>query len=150
MAQFMNNRLRPEETDKMLNTATTQVLRDGSLHLDAATHTQRVMIVNGCFGTLELIETILRAGNYDVVFVESNQHAYSQIKRLQPNLVILCMRIDQLDGFHVLSMLKLDEETRDIPVLTYAATSDSRDLDEEDDEAVDTEMFRRRPVERMN
>jgi len=46
---------------------------------------------------------------------KSNEHAYSQIKRVQPNLVILCVCIDDMDGFQVLSMLKLDAETRDIP-----------------------------------
>ena len=68
---------------------------------------------------LELLETVLDAGHYDVVFVESSEHAYSQIKRVQPNLVILCVRIDDAEGFQVLSMLKLDEDTRGIPVLTY-------------------------------
>ena len=62
---------------------------------------------------LDLLETVLDAGHYDVVFVESSEHAYSQIKRVQPNLVILCVRIDDADGFQVLSMLKLDEETRE-------------------------------------
>ena len=61
---------------------------------------------------LELLETVLDAGHYDVVFVESSAHAYSQIKRVQPNLVILCVRIDDTDGFQVLSMLKLDRDTR--------------------------------------
>ena len=45
---------------------------------------------------LELLETVLDAGHYDVVFVESSEHAYSQIKRVQPNLVILCVRIDDM------------------------------------------------------
>ena len=40
------------------------------------------------------LENVLEAGHYDVVFVESSAHAYSQIKRVQPNLVILCVRID--------------------------------------------------------
>ena len=62
---------------------------------------------------LDLLETVLDAGHYDVVFVESSEHAYSQIKRVQPNLVILCVRIDEADGFQVLSMLKLDDETRE-------------------------------------
>ena len=61
---------------------------------------------------LALLETVLDAGHYDVVFVESSEHAYSHIKRVQPNLVILCMRIEDRDGFQVLSMLKLDDETR--------------------------------------
>src|SRR6266852_4511035 len=79
--------------------------------------TQKVLIVNGTTDVLE-------AGHYDIVFVESSAHAYSQIKRVRPNLVILCVRIDDPEGFQVLSMLKLDEETRDIPVLTYTTEYD--------------------------
>ena len=45
---------------------------------------QKVVIVNGTPEILELLETVLEAGHYDVVFVESNAHAYSQIKRVQP------------------------------------------------------------------
>src|SRR3954465_2667763 len=87
--------------------------------MTTATTTQKVVIVNGSAEILELLETVLDAGHYDVVFVESSQNAYSQIKRVQPNLVILCVRIDDGDGFQVLSMLKLDPGTREIPVLTY-------------------------------
>src|SRR5262245_53574230 len=86
--------------------------------------TQNDVIVNGSPEILALLETVLDAGHYDVVFVESNQHAYSQIKRVHPDLVILCVRIDDLDGFQVLSMLKLNEDTRSIPVLTYATETD--------------------------
>src|SRR5438094_3504288 len=83
--------------------------------------TQKVVIINGSTEVLELLETVLDAGHYDVVFVESTRHAYSQIKRVLPNLVILCLRLDDPEGFQVLSMLKLDDETRGIPALTYAA-----------------------------
>jgi CheY-like chemotaxis protein len=112
---------------------------------------QKVVIVNGTPEILELLDTALEAGHYDVVFVESNTHAYSQIKRVQPDLVILCVRIDDLDGFQVLSMLKLDEETRRIPVLTYTNEYEGQIAEEEDaPELSDTEMFTSRPVELMN
>jgi CheY-like chemotaxis protein len=55
---------------------------------------------------------------YDVVFVESTAHAYSQVKRLAPDLVVVCLEIDDLDGCQVLSMLMLDSRTREIPVMT--------------------------------
>jgi PleD family two-component response regulator len=102
---------------------------------------QKVVIVNGSAEILELLESVLDAGHYDVVFVESSAHAYSQIKRVQPNLVILCVRIDDLDGFQVLSMLKLDRETRDIPVLTYTTEYDGRQSNEEVAEPSETEIF---------
>ena len=112
--------------------------------------TQKVVIVNGSSEILELLETVLDAGHYDVVFVESSAHAYSQIKRVQPNLVILCVRIEEADGFQVLSMLKLDRETRDIPVLTYTTENDGEESDEELAEPSDTEMFAPKPAVWMN
>jgi CheY-like chemotaxis protein len=93
--------------------------------------TQKVVIVNGNADVLQLLETVLEAGHYDVVFVESNEHAYSQIKRVQPNLVILCINIEEMGGFRVLSMLNLDADTRDIPVLTYATECTSPETPEE-------------------
>ena len=105
------------------------------------TMTHKVVIVNGNAEILELLESVLDAGHYDVVFVESSQHAYSQIKRVQPNLVILCVRIDDPDGFQVLSMLKLDAETRDIPVLTYASEQSDEELEAEYAESSDEELF---------
>ena len=86
----------------------------------------KVLIVNGGPQTLELLETVLDAGHYDVIFVQSNQHAYSQIKHVRPDLVILCIGIEDVDGLQVLSMLKLDEETRGIPVVTYTTDEDEQ------------------------
>jgi CheY-like chemotaxis protein len=111
---------------------------------------QKVVIVNGSSEILELLETVLDAGRYDVVFVESNEHAYSQIKRVQPNLVILCMRIDDMDGFQVLSMLKLDRETRDIPVLTYTTEYAGDDAEQDASDSSETEIFTPRAAPLMN
>jgi hypothetical protein len=60
------------------------------------------------------------------------------------------VRIDHLDGFQVLSMLKLDDETRDIPVLTYTSACDSQEWEEEDQEPIETELFKTRRLELMN
>ena len=48
---------------------------------------QKVVIVDGTPDILELLETALEAGHYDVVFVESNDHAYSQVKRDRKSVV---------------------------------------------------------------
>jgi CheY-like chemotaxis protein len=119
---------------------------------EAATTTaaQKVVIVNGSPEIIELLETALDAGHYDVVFVESSRHAYSQIKRVQPNLVILCMHIEDSDGFQVLSMLKLDPETRGIPVLTYTTEYDGQEEEEEVAEPSDSEIFTPNPARPMN
>jgi PleD family two-component response regulator len=131
----------------MTNAATTETLRNVAA---ASATAQKVVIVNGTPEILDLLETVLDAGHYDVVFVESSHHAYSQIKRVQPHLVILCVRIAEADGFHVLSMLKLDAETREIPVLTYTTEYDGQESDEEVPELTETEMFTAKPAMWMN
>jgi len=85
---------------------------------------QKVAIVNGTAELLDLINGVLGAGHYDAVFIESSAHAYSQVRREHPSLVILCLRLDDPSGFQVLSMLKMDEDTRAIPVLTYTSEYD--------------------------
>ena len=114
---------------------------------------QKVVIVNGSAEILEMFESVLEAGHYDVVFVESTERAYSQIKRVRPDLVILCVRMDQSETLHVLSMLKLDPDTREIPTLTYAAQVQPEEP--EDDAAgrsdfEDVEMFAPKRAARMN
>jgi CheY-like chemotaxis protein len=102
---------------------------------------QNVVIVNGNAAVLDMVETALDAGHYDVVFVENSRHAYSQIKRVLPNLVILCLHVDDMDGFQVLSMLKLDEDTRSIPVLTYTTQVEQPSDEEEVGEPSDSETI---------
>src|ERR1700752_4953133 len=95
----------------------------------SATPVQKVVVVNGNTEVLGMLEGVLDAGRYDMVFVESSESAYSQIKKVLPNLVILCARIERLEGFQLLTMLKLDPVTREIPVLTYTTECEGHDLD---------------------
>lgn len=132
----------------LTNVATTV---DMSRRADATTAAaQKVVIVNGSSQILELLETVLDAGRYDVVFVESSQHAYSQIKRVQPNLVILCVHVDDPSGFQVLSMLKLDPDTSEIPILTYTTEYEAEQEEDEPTETADTEIFAGKPAVWMN
>jgi CheY-like chemotaxis protein len=119
----------------------------------AAASVQKVVVVNGNTEVLGMLESVLDAGRYDMVFVESGDRAYSQIKKVQPNLVIVCARIEQLEGFQLLSMLKLDDDTRNIPVLTYTTEFEGQDLETgisqlaDDDEEL---LPASRPALRMN
>ena len=58
-----------------------------------ATPVQKVVVVDGNAEVLGMLESVLDEGRYDMVFVESSDHAYSQIKKVLPNLVIVCARI---------------------------------------------------------
>jgi len=118
----------------------------------AATPIQKVVVVNGSTEVLGMLEAVLDAGRYDMVFVESSDHAYSQIKKVLPNLVILCANIEDLEGLQLLTMLKLDADTRNIPVLTYTTEYEGQDFDTAIAQLADDEedLLPSRPALRMN
>jgi CheY-like chemotaxis protein len=97
----------------------------------AGMHT--VVIVNGHADAMAQIESVIDAGHYDTVFVESSAQAYSQIKRIHPNLVILFLELGDTHGFQMLSMLKLDQTTRDIRILTSTVMPGETEVETSDD-----------------
>jgi len=110
-----------------------------------------VVVVNGNPGLLEMLETVLDAGRYDMTFAEAADHAYSSIRQVQPDLVILCMDLDEPAGFQLLSMLKLDPETRRIPIVTYTGDGLSFEDEDEDDDEIGIDDFPvTRPAMTMN
>lgn len=70
--------------------------------------------------------------------------------RIQTNLIILCLDVDDATGFHVLSMLKLDNETRGIPLVTFTTQLDGREPAAAPVEPLDAEMFGSTPAMGMN
>ena len=111
---------------------------------------QKVAIVNGTAELLDLINGVLGAGHYDAVFIKSSAHAYSQVRREHPSLVILCLRLDDPSGFQVLSMLKMDEDTKTIPVLTYTTEYDAPPAPQWRVETNESDLLQAIPTGAMN
>jgi len=122
---------------------------DRTSPLTGRSASQQVVVVSKQSQLTGLLETVLDAGQYDVVFVESTENAYSHIKRLIPHLIIVCLDIDDIDGFQVLSMLKLDPETRNIPLVTCTVAVEE---DQSHNESVDRseDVFAEAPPVCMN
>lgn len=61
--------------------------------------------------------------------------AYDGIKGLKltqakkPDLIILDLKLPEIDGFEVLSRLKKDKETKNIPVIVLSNLSQKNDID---------------------
>jgi PleD family two-component response regulator len=109
----------------------TKLLADKQGADVGATPIQKVVVVDGGIEMLGGLETMLQARRYQMLFAQSSDLAYSQIKKVRPHLVVLCGRIEDLDGSQLLTMLKLDPDTRGIPLLSYAPDRSVYDLDAE-------------------
>jgi PleD family two-component response regulator len=97
--------------------------RHESLTTTTRTRTPRSVAVVGSQASPEALEAVINAVDYDVVLIESLTHAYAQIKRESPDLVIVCLNGEDSGGCQLLSMLRLDHQTARIPVLTYISAA---------------------------
>jgi len=110
---------------------------------------QTVVIVNGTADMLEALDTVLEPGHYDVVIANSTNDAYTLIKRVKPHLVLLGLRIDNLDGYQVLSMLKLDPETTHTRIVACTTNDDPEEPAGGLADSLD-EVLSHKPALRMN
>jgi len=82
-----------------------------------AMRTQSVALVNGTPEIVTSLESLFEGGQYEVMFPALHEDAYLEIKRLRPGRVVLCITLENRDALQLLTMLRLDGETRDIPVI---------------------------------
>jgi CheY-like chemotaxis protein len=74
----------------------------------------------------ELLDRLLvDDNNFNVIVVESIERAYSRIRQVQPDVVVLFMNIDDVDACQLLSMLHSDRALRGTSVVTCATGPDA-------------------------
>jgi hypothetical protein len=79
----------------------------------------------------ELLDALLYDRNdYDVIHVESFALAYSRIKELRPDLIVVFMSRDDDAGCRLLSMLSIDRDVAGIPVVMSVSRLEKGELDE--------------------
>jgi len=84
---------------------------------------QYILVVDDIPNILELMETTLKfKGGYRVVTARNGEEALEAIKRERPALVITDILMPRMDGFNLVHRLRLDTETRNIPVVFLSAT----------------------------
>jgi len=93
------------------------------------------MVIGGGAAVLPRIEPQLPPGAYDVEFVGIDQEPYGCILDDTPDLLVVCLKIEDAASFQFLSMLQIDPVTRQLPVLTYTTESEGQVLAGVDDVA---------------
>jgi CheY-like chemotaxis protein len=106
-----------------------------------------IVIVNGSPDMRDVLDVMLESGEYVVVIAQSTDDAYSLIRRIQPHLVLLGLRMDDVGGSQLLSMLKLDPATRQTRVLTCTLDEEAEPPSEEIVTAMEVAL---RPTPRLS
>jgi AmiR/NasT family two-component response regulator len=90
-----------------------------------------VVAVSGDPQRAELIDALLAHANLrDVVFVESIAHGYSRIKQVSPDVVVVLLDDDLAPACQLLSMLSMDRDVADIPVVTWMTRHEETEIED--------------------
>jgi CheY-like chemotaxis protein len=95
---------------------------------NGTTHRQLALFVGGGPESLAIVEPVLDGRAYDVEFVASDDEPYATVAALKPDLIVVSLGLDDLAGFQLLTMLRLDPETAGIPVLSYVRDEETNAL----------------------
>jgi len=80
-----------------------------------------ILVIDDQEPAINLFRRFLSRSGYKIVGATRASQAIEQARELQPVLITLDVMMPQMDGWEVLQALKLDDETRAIPVIICSA-----------------------------
>ncbi len=84
---------------------------------------QKILVVDDISLNLSNVEQALK-GKYEVIPVNSGTRALKYIARQKPDLILLDIRMENLDGIQTLKEIRTMENGADIPVIMLTAKRD--------------------------
>jgi sigma-B regulation protein RsbU (phosphoserine phosphatase) len=88
----------------------------------------KILIVDDEAFNVDYLEQELEDLDYETVAAINGQDALDKVQSDSPDLVLLDIMMPIMDGFEVLSRLKADPDTRDIPIIVISANNDLRSV----------------------
>lgn len=87
----------------------------------------RILIVDDIEENLKVLtETLVEQGFYPLQ-AKNGERAIQIAKKAQPELILLDIKMPDMDGYETIAILKADPETRDIPVIFISALNQIED-----------------------
>ena len=84
-----------------------------------------ILIVDDSVEILDVLTHILTIGNYRVRIASSGQAAFESIADEIPSLILLDIKMPDMDGYEVCRRLKNDERTAGVPVILMSGFDDT-------------------------
>jgi DNA-binding response OmpR family regulator len=91
--------------------------------------TKKILVVDDNPNIVKLLEHRLKANEYEVVTAYDGEDALDKVRQAKPDLMILDVVIPKIDGYKVLSILRADEQYKDMPVVMLSAHGQAKDVE---------------------
>jgi two-component system sensor histidine kinase/response regulator len=88
----------------------------------------KILIVDDSDETIETLSNILKKEHYDVSFASSGEEALGLLKFNEYDLILLDVKMPEMNGFEVFEEMKRNEKTKDIPVIFISQFDDDESI----------------------
>jgi diguanylate cyclase (GGDEF)-like protein len=86
-----------------------------------------VLLVDDLPENLQLLSDLLTRSGYTVRSVTSGKMALKTLEAKRPDVILLDVRMPEMDGYQLCTTIKANEELSDIPVIFISASDDTSD-----------------------
>lgn len=87
----------------------------------------RILVVDDEEDVINVLRLVLSKSGYDVLTAASGMAGLMLAQSERPQAILLDIMMHEMDGWEVLKLLKLDDQTRDIPVIILSARVEPKD-----------------------
>jgi signal transduction histidine kinase len=94
---------------------------------DLAHHKGNILVVDDTPANLRLLTELLKSRDYSVRPVPNGRLALSGAQAIPPDLILLDVKMPEMDGYEVCRQLKSNESTSAIPIIFISALTDTED-----------------------
>lgn len=94
----------------------------------------------------DLIKTYLEDYDFDILEAENGKEVIEMVYDHDPDLILLDMKMPQMDGYEASAFLKKDENLRNIPIIAVTASAMKQD---EENIRISCDAYLRKPVSRV-
>jgi DNA-binding response OmpR family regulator len=86
-----------------------------------------VLVVDDEEDVINVLRLVLSKSGYDVITAGSGMDGLMRAQSENPEAILLDIMMHEMDGWEVLKLLKLDDATRNIPVIILSARVEPKD-----------------------
>ncbi len=88
----------------------------------------KILVVDDEPANVNVLRQLLEPQGYDVLFATSGHAGLQIARRTRPDLILLDVVMEELDGFETCYRLKANESTQEIPVIFITVKDDVQEL----------------------
>jgi len=89
----------------------------------------KILLVEDDLFLLNMYATKFELENFEVIIAEDGEKGYKMAGKEMPDIILLDIMLPKINGFEVLERLKIEDRTRNIPVLLLTNLGQKDDIE---------------------